>query len=64
MQPSYQTGIYTSKNKTCETHDSLCLHHCVGPLCGSCSSFKKDQKKVWCLVLQNADNVVTCSCEQ
>ena len=41
---SYQTGIYISKYHTCETHDSLCLHHRVGPLCGSCNRLKEDQK--------------------
>ena len=40
---SNQTSIYTSKNKTCETHDSLCLHHRVGPLCSSCSRLKEGQ---------------------
>ena len=46
---SNQTGIYTSKNKTCETHESLCLHHRVGPLCGGCSRVegKKTKCGIW-----------------
>ena len=43
---SNQTGIYTSKNKTCETHESLCLQYRVGPLCGSCSRVKGQKLSV------------------